>query len=40
MGLEGQIERRKDHARFIVNVTILGQGASVEIDADWLEPIA
>ncbi len=39
MGLEGQVERRKDRTRFIVNVTILGQGAAVEIDADWLEPI-
>ncbi|MBN1942451.1 MAG: antitermination protein NusG [Phycisphaerae bacterium] len=38
-GLEGQVERRKGLARFIVNVTILGQGAAVEIDADWLEPI-
>jgi transcription antitermination factor NusG len=40
VGLEGQVERRKGQARFIVNVTILGQGAAVEIDADWLEPIA
>lgn len=39
VGLEGQVERRKGRARFIVNVTILGQGAAVEIDADWLEPI-
>ena len=39
MGLEGQIDRRKDQTRFIVNITILGQGAAVEIDADWLEPI-
>lgn len=38
-GLEGCVERRKGQARFIVNVTILGQGAAVEIDADWLEPI-
>lgn len=39
VGLEGQVERQKGQARFIVNVTILGQGAAVEIDADWLEPI-
>jgi transcription antitermination factor NusG len=39
VGLEGRVERRKGQARFIVNVTILGQGAAVEIDADWLEPI-
>ncbi|MBN1556402.1 MAG: antitermination protein NusG [Phycisphaerae bacterium] len=38
-GLEGHVERRKNQARFVVNVTILGQGAAVEIDADWLEPI-
>lgn len=38
-GLEGRIERRKDRLRFIVSVTILGQGASVEIDADWIEPM-
>jgi len=37
-GLEGQIERRKGHLRFIVSVSILGQGAMVEIDADVLEP--
>ena len=37
-GLEGHVERRKDRARFIVNVTILGQGAMVEIDSDLLEP--
>ena len=38
-GLEGRVERCKGQARFVVNVTILGQGAAVEIDADWLEPI-
>ena len=37
-GLEGRIERRKDRTRFVVNVTILGQGATVEIDADSVEP--
>ena len=39
-GLEGRVERRKGHVRFIVNVTILGQGAMVELDADTLEPCA
>jgi len=37
--LQGHIERAKGKARFIVNVTILGQGAMVELDADILEPI-
>jgi len=39
-GLEGKVESRKSCARFIVQVSILGQGAAVEIDADLLEPIA
>jgi transcriptional antiterminator RfaH len=38
-GLEGRVERRKDRTRFVVNVTILGQGATVEIDADSVEPM-
>ena len=38
-GLEGRIERHKGKARFVVNVSILGQAAMVEIDADQLEPI-
>jgi transcriptional antiterminator RfaH len=37
--LQGRIERAKGKARFIVNVSILGQGAMVEIDADLLEPV-
>jgi len=38
-GLQGQVKRRKGRARFVVQVSILGQGASMEIDADLLEPI-
>jgi len=37
-GLDGRVERRRDSTRFIVNVTMLGQGAMVEIDASFLEP--
>lgn len=36
-GLEGRIERRSGRDRFVVDVSILGQGAAVEIDADLLE---
>ncbi|MCK5113208.1 MAG: antitermination protein NusG [Phycisphaerae bacterium] len=38
-GMEGRIERSKGKTRFVVNVSILGQAAMVEIDADQLEPI-
>jgi len=38
-GLEGQVVRRKGKARFIVTISILGQGASVEIDGNELEPL-
>jgi len=38
-GLEGQVVRRKGSARFIVTISILGQGASVEIDGSELEPL-
>jgi len=38
-GMEGEIERRRGTHRFVVEVGILGQGASVEIDADLLESI-
>ncbi len=38
-GMEGKVERRSGRSRFVVEVTILGQGASVEIDADLLEPV-
>lgn len=39
-GLEGYVERRRGRTRFIVAVSILGQGAVVEIDAELLEPVA
>lgn len=40
MGIEGVIIERKDaKARMVLEVTILGQGVVVEIDADLLEPI-
>ncbi|MFA5864684.1 MAG: transcription termination/antitermination NusG family protein [Phycisphaerae bacterium] len=38
-GLEGRVERRKNSTRFVVEVSMLGQGASVEIDAGVLESI-
>jgi transcription antitermination factor NusG len=39
MGIEGVVIARKDiKARMVLEVTILGQGAIVEIDADLLEP--
>ena len=37
--IEGQVLRRKGKARFIVTISILGQGASVEIDGNELEPL-
>ena len=40
IGTEGVVIERKDaKARMVLEVTILGQGAVVEIDADLLEPI-
>jgi transcription antitermination factor NusG len=40
MGTEGVVIERKDtKARIVLEVTILGQGAVVEIDSDLLEPI-
>ena len=39
MGIEGTVIARADaKARMVLEVTILGQGAVVEIDADLLEP--
>lgn len=39
MGIEGVIVHREDQkARMVIEVTILGQGAVVEVDADLLEP--
>ena len=40
MGTEGVVIDRKDaKARMVLEVTILGQGAVVEIDSDLLEPM-
>lgn len=40
IGTEGVVVERKDEkARMVLEVTILGQGAVVEIDADLLEPM-
>ncbi|MCX5685205.1 MAG: hypothetical protein NT049_16215, partial [Planctomycetota bacterium] len=36
-GIEGQVVYRKTIARLVLEVAILGQGASLEIDADLLE---
>jgi transcription antitermination factor NusG len=38
-GLEGTVVRRKAIARLVLEVGILGQGASLEIDADLLQPL-
>ncbi len=38
-GLEGRVDRRKNPTRFVIQVSILGQGAAVEIDAELLEPL-
>lgn len=37
--VEGAVARRKGATRFVVEVSILGQGAAVEIDGDLLEPV-
>lgn len=39
MGVEGVIVQRAKLARLVLEVSILGQGASMEIDADLLEPL-
>ena len=40
LGIEGiVVERNKDKANMVLEVTILGQGTLVQIDADILEPI-
>ena len=40
MGTEGVVIEKKDaKARMVLEVTILGQGAVMEVDADLLEPI-
>lgn len=38
-GAEGTVVRRRDKVRFVVHVTILGQGAAVEIDGGKLEAL-
>jgi transcription antitermination factor NusG len=38
-GLEGVVTRRDGVDRFVLQVSILGQGAVMEIDGDRLEPI-
>ena len=37
--LEGTVVERNKHARIVLEVAMLGQGAAMEIDADLLEPI-
>lgn len=38
-GLEGVVLERKRLARLVLQVDILGQGAALEVDADFLEPV-
>jgi transcription antitermination factor NusG len=38
-GMEGRVDRRKNPTRLVIQVSILGQGAAVEIDAELLEPL-
>jgi transcription antitermination factor NusG len=38
-GMEGTVIQYTRPARFVLEVGLLGQGASIEIDADLLEPI-
>jgi len=38
-GVEGVVVQRSRQARLVLQVTILGQGACLEIDADVLEPV-
>ena len=38
-GSEGVVERRQGRRRFVVMVSMLGQGAAVEVDAESLEPL-
>lgn len=38
-GMEGLVVGRRHVARLVLQVSILGQGASMEIDADLLEPV-
>jgi transcription antitermination factor NusG len=38
-GLEGTVIERQGHTRLVLNVTVVGRGTSLEIDADSLEPM-
>ena len=38
-GLEGVVVRRGRHTQIVLSVSILGQGAAMEIDAGLLEPV-
>jgi hypothetical protein len=38
-GLEGVVVHRNKVARLVLQVSILGQGAAIELDADLLEPV-
>jgi len=39
MGIEGWILERTSSTRLVLQVSVLGQGAALEIDTDFLEPI-
>lgn len=39
MGLEGRVEDRRKAHRLVLQVQVLGQATSLEIDADLLEPM-
>jgi transcription termination/antitermination protein NusG len=38
-GIEGIVVRNQDSVRIVLEVSMLGQGASLEIEADLLEPV-
>lgn len=38
MGIEGTVVRRDDRTLLVLNVSLLGRGAALEIDASLLEP--
>ena len=38
IGLEGRVVERSKPARLVLEVSVLGQGASMEVDTDLLEP--
>lgn len=39
MGLEGWVVKRLSRTRLILEIGILGRGAALEVDADFLEPV-